>query len=353
MLATGGAERCSAVLSNFFVKNNCNVHHVIVQDCVEYQYSGALLNLGKLKKSDVFNVLDRLHRLKVLYKFFRKNKFDFIIDTRVKRKQFQEFFIVKYIFNAPLIVVIHSFMTDIYFPKSILLGNKIYVNAFKIISVSKAINQKVAKKYIYRNIQTIYNPIDFEYIDKQKKEILNIDYPYIMAVGSMNESVKQFDVLMNCYTNSDLPKNNIKLLILGDGKLLEEYKLLAKKLNQSENIIFKGKIQNPFPYYKNAIVTVLTSKNEGFPTVLLESLACETPIVSFNCESGPNEILINHHNGILVENQNKNQLIDAINEMVSNKNLYLQCKKNARSSVEQFSIIKIGAKWLELFNEKK
>ena len=79
-------------------------------------------------------------------------------------------------------------------------------------------------------------------------------------------------------------------------------------------------------------------------------MACETPVISFDCQSGPSEIIINNENGILVENQNKEKMIVAMNEMISNKKLYLHCKNHAKSSVEKFSIENIGNQWLQLFN---
>lgn len=348
-LAGGGAERCSANLSQFFVANDCHVHHVIVIDKVEYLFSGEILNLGKLKKEN-FNFKDRIERFTVLNSFFKENKFDFIIDTRVRNRQWQEYFIAKFIYNAPLIVIVHSFMTDLYFPKSNFLARTIFYKAKKIITVSKAIENKVLQKYHYNQTETIYNPIDFNFIKNQLKFEVNLDFDYILAVGNMNTTVKQFDVLIDCYSKSELFNKNIKLLIIGEGILKSKYEKQVLSLNLEDKIIFKGKIENPFPYYKNALFTVLASKNEGFPTVLLESLACETPVISFDCQSGPNEIITNYENGILVENQNNEKMIIAMNELISNKNLYLHCKKIAKSSVEKFSIDTIGNQWLQLFN---
>lgn len=351
-LAGGGAERCSAVLSQFFVANNCSVHHIIVIDKVEYEYSGELLNLGKLKGVE-FNWSDRMLRFKVLHRFFRKNKFDFIIDTRVVNRQLQEYFITKFVYNAPLISMVHSFMTELYFPKNKYLAKTIFSKAKKIIAVSDAITDKIKREYYYNQVQTIYNPIDSIYIEKQSKEDLKLDYNFVVAVGNMNTNVKQFDQLIDCYSKSDLPKLGIKLVILGEGSLKNEYINQVKKIKLEDKIIFNGKTANPFPYYKNAIFTLLTSKNEGFPTVLLESLVCETPVIAYDCQSGPNEIIANNENGILVENQNQQKMIAAINEMVSNKNLYLHCKKNAKTSVEKFSIQNVGNQWLQLFNSLK
>lgn len=350
-LAIGGAERCSAILSVFFEKNNCEIYHVIVVDKIEYEFSGKLLNLGKLKSSSN-SIFNKAKRLFVLKDFFKNNEFNFIIDTRVKRFQWQEFWIANFVFNAPLLVVVHSFMTEMYFPKSHFLAKKIYKNAFKIISVSKAIENKVVEKYNYQNCTTIHNPIDFEYISEKVKQPITENFKFILAVGNMNSDVKQFDKLIKCYAKSNLPNQKIKLVILGDGLLKQSYIEFSKALKVYDYIVFKGTIENPFPYYKNALFTVLSSKNEGFPNVILESLACETPVVAFDCESGPNEIISNKQNGVLVENQNENSLINAMNEMFFDEKLYYHCKANAKQSVEKFSIDTIGKQWLDLMKMK-
>jgi N-acetylgalactosamine-N,N'-diacetylbacillosaminyl-diphospho-undecaprenol 4-alpha-N-acetylgalactosaminyltransferase len=82
------------------------------------------------------------------------------------------------------------------------------------------------------------------------------------------------------------------------------------------------------------------------PMVLLESLACGTPIISWDYASGPKEIITNKQNGLLIENQETDKLIEAMNLFVSDNNLYLQCKENAVSSVKQFSLETIGNEWL-------
>ncbi|TDD96193.1 glycosyltransferase [Flavobacterium cellulosilyticum] len=346
-LATGGAERCAALLSVFFEKNNCKVHHVVVVDKIEYEFSGNVLNLGIIRddSNDFFN---RLKRFRVLRKFFLENEFDFIIDFRVKRHQWQEFFIAKLIYRAPLIVTIHSYMIDLYFPKNKLLANWIYSNCYKIITVSNEIKKRIVSNSNYLNIETIYNPIDFKYIETAIKEKFEFDFKYILAVGRMQDNVKQFNKLIECYANSILPKNDIKMIILGDGTLKSELVNLVKTFKLENMILFKGEVKNPFVYFKKALYTVLSSKNEGFPTVLIESLACETPVISFACHSGPSEIIINNENGILVENQNFAKLTSAMNLMLQDKILYLHCKQNAKTSVERFSIEKIGNQWLEL-----
>ena len=93
---------------------------------------------------------------------------------------------------------------------------------------------------------------------------------------------------------------------------------------------------------------VLSSLNEGMPNVILEALACETPVVAFDCLSGPAEMIVDKENGLLVENQNTQKLTEAMNLFVENEELYNYCKNNALESIQQFSLDNIAKQWLDL-----
>ena len=85
---------------------------------------------------------------------------------------------------------------------------------------------------------------------------------------------------------------------------------------------------------------------------MLESLVCSTPVVAYDCESGPSEIIINEKNGLLVKNQDIDQFSEAINKMITDTSLYDYCKKNAIPSVEKFHPETIGDQWLRFLKIK-
>jgi len=348
MLSMGGAERVQARLSFFFEAQGIDVHHIIVMDRVTYPFAGTLFNMGKLKnKSNGF--ANKISRFNALKTYLKEQKFDFIIDFRVKNNFIQEYLIANFLYKSKYVMSIRSFETKYYFPKNNYFAKFIYHKAYGLVTVSKALENKIIEKYGYQNVCTIYNPIDRIEIQKHASGISPFDITYILGVGRLT-AIKQWDHLIEAFAASNAVSKKIKLVLLGEGHRRDALQLLVKKLNIEKHVVFVDFKENPFPYLKNAYFTALTSKNEGFPNVLLESLACGTPVLAYNCESGPNEIITNLQNGLLVENQNIQAMTLAINKMVENKKLYDICKENSVNSVERFEFETIGNAWLQFLN---
>ena len=219
-----------------------------------------------------------------------------------------------------------------------------------MITVSKAIENRLITEYNFRNTQTIYNAVEKPECNQEIKlqNILNSNY--ILYYGRLVDSVKNISLLIRSYAISKLPELNIKLLILGDGDDKNKLIHLSRSLGLESHVIFKGYISNPFAYVKNAKFAVLTSKHEGFPMVIPEVLSFGVPFLSVNCKSGPSEVIQHKENGLLIENDNEYALADGMNTLVQNEKLYLHCCKKAKESIAHLSVKSIQDDWEKLLD---
>jgi len=352
-LSLGGAEKAHANLSKFFHKKNIDIHNIIFQNSLGYDYQGELFNYGELTNKTYFQ---KIIRYKKIYDYIRKNRFDYIIDMRSRGSFYSEYVLVRFVFGqAKYIPSVRGFVFRSYFTNNDFIAKRLFKKAYKIVSVSEEMKQEIHKKYGYTNLQTIYNMVDVDLIKKlaQEKTATKTDFPYIISLGRMaKNNVKQQDVIIRAYSKSNLPEKGIKLLLVGDGEKANDLKELVNDLGLSDKVIFTGFQKNPYPYLKNAKFMVLASRTEGFPNAILESFACEIPVISYDCQTGPKEIIEHQKTGLLVENQNIKKLIEAMNKMAEDEKLYNTCKSNSLQTALHFSPEFIGNQWLELMKIK-
>ena len=221
------------------------------------------------------------------------DKFDAIFSVHGETND-----IISYIDNPKFIHCIHN--SDEY-----TYNNKNWFNKLKfkrklskkikdkhVICVSNGIRDFVKSKInsCALSISTIYNPFDIEKIKKLSLDdpIYQLPQEYILFVGRL-ENQKNIPLLLDSVSKMT---TNIPLVIIGEGSLEVELKQQAIKLGISDKVLFFPFCLNPYSIMRKARVLVLTSNYEGFGNVLVEALICHTSVISTDCPSGPNEILI-------------------------------------------------------------
>ncbi|OXA76664.1 Glycosyltransferase involved in cell wall bisynthesis [Flavobacterium aquidurense] len=345
-LSGGGSDKVMANLSIFFERQGFEVDLIIVLDEVSFPYSGKLVNLGLLKnKSNGF--FNKIKRLWALRTYLNENNFDFIIDFRFRTKIIQELVLARFIYNSKTIFTVHSFLIDHYMPNNSWLTRLMYNHCFANVALTNEMKTLIERKHQLKNVVMIHNPIYLEEIIKKQNEKIDLEFDFVIAIGQYENGIKQFDKLISAYAQSDLSQKQIHFVIIGNGDETKLKKAILEN-NISGFVHLLGYQNNPFKYLSKAKFLVLSSKNEGFPNVILESLACEIPVVSFDCDFGPRDMITSFENGILVENQNWEKLAEAMNLLISNEVLYQHCKEKTLESIEPFLLEKIGKEWLYL-----
>lgn len=198
-----------------------------------------------------------------------------------------------------------------------------YPSADAVVSVSSgsanALSDNIGLKR--EAISVIYNPVDCNHI--RNLSLTSIDHPWfaagqppvILAVGRLTPA-KDYPTLIRAFVRLR-QQRAARLLILGEGELRSELESQISQTGLNEDIALPGFVENPFSYMRRAAVFVMSSAWEGLPSALIQAMACGTPVVSTNCESGPSEILENGKWGRLVPVGKAEALSVAITETLN------------------------------------
>ncbi|MFW1852461.1 glycosyltransferase family 4 protein [Acinetobacter guillouiae] len=199
-------------------------------------------------------------------------------------------------------------------------------------------------KKTHSHIKVINNPSPFIPVDK-------IDYfenKRVIAIGRL-EDQKGYDLLIDCWKKVYHHYPDWKLDIYGEGTRKNKLAEMIKKNNLQEAIHLKGITKDVQKELLLSDFFVMSSRYEGLPMVLLESIACGLPIVSFDCPTGPAEIIENNDCGVLVRNGDVHDLGLNIIKMIENRQQRFMMSKNALEKTKKYSIEKIMLEWDQLF----
>jgi len=163
-----------------------------------------------------------------------------------------------------------------------------------------------------------------------------------MAAGRM-APVKDFAALIRAFAVLR-KQRHARLLILGEGELRDDLERLASDLGVAEDVGMPGFDPNPYALMSRAAVFVQSSQWEGLPSVLVEAMACGTPVVATDCPGGTREILDDGRLGILVPTGDDHAMADAILRTLDQP---VQTNEMARK-VEEFTLERAVDTYLEL-----
>jgi len=347
-LSIGGAERVAAKLSVELYEMGFDVSIICLRNEITYPYKGKLYNLGvDISRIKLIKQFSKLIKFKLAY---QKANADYYIDFRIRSRFWMELLLNVFVFDiSKMIFSIHSFEVFYHIPKSKWFYNQ-YRKAHAIVGVSNTIIQQMQKLFPFNNLKYISN-----FYQKDTPNIydtpLEISTPFILAVGRLNNETKQFDQLIEAYLQTNFFKAQIPFYIIGEGK---DRGALEKQINEKGLVGYVhllGFKSNVKQYMKSAKIVVMSSIVEGFPMVILEALNAGTPVISFDCPSGPSELIIDGENGLLVENQNFEALITAMNKMHTDQEFYKYCKSKTQSSIQAFSKETVMEEWIKLFTD--
>ncbi|RUM49636.1 MAG: hypothetical protein DSY47_03305 [Hydrogenothermus sp.] len=229
----------------------------------------------------------------------------------------------------------------------------LYKKLDKIITVSSTAKKDIINTFGLKEelINIIPNPVDLKLIDSLKIQSLKEEEEKIFKsktiifVGRFAK-VKNIDMIIEVFKKLKIYFSNLNLVLVGDG---EEKENIIKISRNIDNIYILNFTPNPTKYISKSSVFVFTSRDEGFPRVVVESFACGTPVVAFKNEfSGHVDIIDDGKNGFLVPFGDIDQFVEKVKILLENEDLRKKFSKNAIEKAKEFELDKIISKLEEL-----
>ena len=155
----------------------------------------------------------------------------------------------------------------------------------KVVFVSREGKQSFISVFPEMKEKTIVcnNVIDYQKIEQQANEKIQLnkqDITTFLNVGRHDERQKKLSKIIEVASRLKEEGYKFKILFVGDGQDSEKYKEMVKQYKLEEQIIFLGRKQNPYPYFKISDCVILTSDYEGYPVVFIESMILNKPIIT-------------------------------------------------------------------------
>ena len=172
----------------------------------------------------------------------------------------------------------------------------------------------------------------------------------IVAMGRLTAQ-KGFDLLLQAFAKVAVTYSDWTLDILGEGDARKQLEALAQTLGIGERVRFRGWTAEPEGILNVAAVFALSSRYEGFPNALLEAMAVGLPCVSFDCDSGPAEIIRDTVDGLLVPAEDVDALASALERLMGDDDERTRLGRAAALAAHRFSYDAFFERWEELFRD--
>lgn len=346
----GGIERVITNLSNAW-SNEYEVTILVKDDPISLYSLNKSVSIKSLNSKLKLNMNSRIQRIVSIF-------FNCFISTKKLKKHFKEKQ-YDYIYVSTV-----ANLYELYFSNKN-IRNKIiaseHASYFAYNKVYKLMKEWIYPKIVAISVPTItdtkiyhkkgYNAFYIPHITTYEK--CKCDYlkeTTIINVGRLTDDKQQLLLLkMWNEINKQLQNNKYNLQIIGSGEnydKLKEYIII----NKIRNVQLVGHTDNISEYYKKASLFLFTSKMEGFGMVLLEAMSFGVPCISFDCHSGPRDIIKNNYNGFLIpcydEKEFERCVCDYINMPDNKKKIY---QNNALDTILSWNNKEILKKWKKIF----
>jgi glycosyltransferase involved in cell wall biosynthesis len=355
-LTSGGAERVMVLLAQGLLQRGHDVTVITFahEETDFYTLPTGVdrisLNLRQQSPTPLHGIFNTLLRLVRLRQAIQRTDPDVVISFMTTMNTFTGLALLHT--QYPVIATQHNSpkMLAIAQPWKALMSF-VYRRIAKIVSVSHDVDQDLdwlppAQRAV------IYNPfLPVPDMTHQLTVPIGVDpnKKWLISMGRLTHQ-KGFDLLLSAFQRVAPQHPDWQLLILGEGELRADLEALRDRLGLSEQAVFLGAINPPFPFLQHAKLFVMASRFEGFPMAHGEALACGLPVIATRC-SGVGELVRDGVDGLLVPNGDVEALASAMNRVMSDDSARQALQHRTTEVLERFGLDRILDQWEKLSAE--
>lgn len=349
-LQSGGAERVASILCGQFAEEGINVSLVtgasVSSDFYTTPSNVNRFDLGfNYSCSRLFRFFEEVRRLKLIVDAVNRTSPDILIGSTAD-------FAIRVGFLKRLRLI----------PKSIGVIGCEHNTYFAIKSLPK----RLIRSFSYRGLDrlVVLTAREFRNYKKIKENLVQINNPLgvsgpcqekvlnkppkLLAVGRLTKQ-KGYERLLKVCDTLSRRGLDFHLNILGDGELLNTIQDEISRFNLTGKVTLLGNKKDVDKYYQAADVFVMTSYWEGLPMVIPEAMSFGLPIVCFDCETGPREILFDGKYGVLVKDDDIEEYVNRLGFLIKDVKLYAHYSKLSCQRALHFRASAIAPQWYQLF----
>lgn len=350
-LSSGGAERATSSLANYFVSHENEVEIITFNDTdsfysLEPEVTVLSAELGELEQNtSIKRLVGSFKRIFKIRQLVKSQKLDVLIGM--------SFAMTWYTVLATAFTATKSIGTE--------RSNPYKYKASHLNTFLRKLFYLFTDGYVFQTNRAA----DFFGGKKPERDIIIPNAIFNETVYSLSPPderkkiicasgrlipLKRFDMLIDAFSKIANKIPQYVLMIFGDGEDRDKLQKQINELGLQKRVLLLGATPDAVKLINYASVFVLCSEFEGMPNALLEALAMGVPCISTRCEMGPEELIEDGVNGILTEVGNCKELSDAILKIIENPDLAKSFSENGRKLMKSNSIENISKSWLEYLN---
>lgn len=341
MLNLGGGQRYVSVLANYWAETGHKVTMIILRKKKEIFYDISdkieIIKLNYSSDNRLYKSLLGLRTMIQLRNAIKKRKPDFVLSILSTTNILT---IISTLFLNTKVIVRDAFSQERKRSYLDLLGRKYcYPKATGIIAQTKEIKKFTEEKIKCKNIKVIANPVrEIKQDEKIKREKI------ILNVGRLHANKGQ-EFFINACARIDSP--DWKFVILGEGDLRPSLEKQISDLNIQDRLTMPGAVKNVDEWLLKSSIFVFPSVLEGLPNALIEAMTAGLPCVSYDCETGPRDLINDGENGFLVTLGDFESLVKRIETLINDEDLRNKFSNEAMKTTKKLKVDTIAKEVLD------